>query len=208
VRDTPSQEVEPFRYDVVPTPAKQDRVILDASANVSEPTLESETVLAQGRQEGQAEARRVFEELLAKERANLAAALADFARDRSGYFAKVEAEIVQLSLAIARKILHREAQVDPLLLAGMVRVALQQIDGATEVVLRVHPQNAPEWQRYLGTHLDPADMPRIMEDPAQLLDQCTLQTSMGTTMIGLEVQLKEIERGLLDLLAARPGGAR
>jgi hypothetical protein len=30
---------------------------------------------------------------------------------------------------------------------------------------------------------------------------------MGTAVIGVEVQLKEIEQGLLDLLAARPGTA-
>jgi hypothetical protein len=31
---------------------------------------------------------------------------------------------------------------------------------------------------------------------------------MGTTAIGMEVQLKEIEQGLLDLLAARPESAQ
>jgi len=28
---------------------------------------------------------------------------------------------------------------------------------------------------------------------------------MGTAVVGLELQLKEIEQGLMDLLAARPG---
>jgi len=31
---------------------------------------------------------------------------------------------------------------------------------------------------------------------------------MGTAELGLEVQLKEIEQGLMDLLAARPQGNR
>ena len=56
-----------------------------------------------------------------------------FTRDRASYFQKVEGEVVQLALGIARKILHREAQLDPLLLAGIVRVALEKIDGATGV---------------------------------------------------------------------------
>ncbi len=34
--------------------------------------------------------------------------------------------MVRLALAIARKVLHREAQMDPLLLAGVVRVALDR----------------------------------------------------------------------------------
>jgi flagellar assembly protein FliH len=160
---------------------------------------------ARGREEGLAEARRVFEERLARERASLAKALEQFTRDRAAYFPKIEGEVVELALSIARKILHREAQLDPLLLAGIVRVALEKIDGATGVRLRVHPQNAADWHRYLSTHLDPADLPEIVEDASQPPDCCALETSMGTATVGLEVQLKEIEHGLMDLLAARPG---
>jgi flagellar assembly protein FliH len=161
----------------------------------------------QGRQEGQLEARKVFDDQIVRERASLAAALAQFTRDRAAYFQKVEAEVVQLALSIARKILHREAQLDPLLLAGIVRVALEKIDGATGVVLRIPPQDAADWRRYLTTHLEPADVPEILEDPAQPPDCCVLQTSMGTAILGLDVQLKEIEQGFMDLLAARPGAA-
>jgi flagellar assembly protein FliH len=165
---------------------------------------ESEARL-EGKKEGQAAAQRAFEEQLGRERSVIAAALAQFTLDRAAYFGKIEGEVVELALAIARKILHREAQLDPLLLAGIVRVALEKIDGATGVRLRVNPQNAAEWQRYLAMHLQPADLPEIVEDSSVPLDQCTLQTSMGTAAIGLEVQLKEIEQGLMDLLAARPG---
>jgi flagellar assembly protein FliH len=162
----------------------------------------------QARQEGLAESRKNFEEQLARERSSLTSALAQFTRDRALYFQKVEAEVIQLALAIARKILHRESQLDPLLLAGIVRVALEKIDGATGVVLRVHPQSAAEWRRYLSAHLDPADLPQIVEDPAQPADRCLLETSMGTAVVGMELQLKEIEQGLMDLLAARPENAR
>lgn len=160
---------------------------------------------ATGRQEGLAEARKSLDDKLAHERSSVADALTQFTRDRARYFQKVEGELVQLSLAIARKILHRESQVDPLLLAGIARVALEKIDGATSVILRLHPQNAADWRSYLSTRLDPADLPEIVEDPAQPPDRCTLETAMGTTCIGIEVQLKEIEQGFADLQAARPG---
>ena len=45
---------------------------------------------------------------------------------------------------------------------------------------------------------------RLWKIPAMALEQCELRTSMGTAELGLEVQLKEIEQGLMDLLAARP----
>jgi flagellar assembly protein FliH len=208
-----SAALEPFPYaSIAVDPSARGRMadgfglsVQPAEGGVAEAAVRETQARAQGRQEGLAEARKIFDEQVGRERSNLAAALAQFTRDRANYFQKVEGEVVQLALSIARKILYREAQLDPLLLAGIVRVALEKIDGATGVVLRIHPENAADWRRYLATQLDPADRPEIVEDPAQPPDRCTLETSMGTALIGLEVQLKEIEQGLMDLLAARPG---
>jgi flagellar assembly protein FliH len=211
-------EIQPFSYDLISQGATSRQSILEGfiegalhsstnDVHTRDATAREAQARAQGHEEGQAEARKMFDEQLARERANLTTALAQFTSDRAAYFQKVEGEVVQLALSIARRILHREAQLDPLLLAGIVRVALEKIDGAPGVVLRVNPENAADWRRYLTTHLEPGDMPEIVEDSSQELDRCTLETSMGTAVIGLEVQLKEIEQGLMDLLRARPGAA-
>jgi len=208
-----SPTLEPFPYaSIAVDPSARGRMadvfgqgVPAAEGSAAGAAARESQARAQGRQEGLAEARKTYDEQLARERESLADALAGFTCDRATYFQNVEGEVVQLALSIARKILHREAQLDPLLLAGIVRVALEKIDGATGVALRIHPENAADWSRYLATHLDPADRPEIVEDLAQPPDRCTLETSMGTAVIGLEVQLKEIEQGLMDLLAARPG---
>ena len=201
-------ELQPFPYDPLPAGAGRQQMFFDGAADPAQAAAREAQLLSKAKQEALGDARKVFEEQLARERAHLDATVMDFARERAQYFRQVEPEIVQLALAIARKILHREAQLDSWLLAGLVRVALEQIDGATHVVLRVHPQNAAEWRRYLPMHLNPTEVPEILEDPTQLPDQCKLETSMGTTTMGLEVQLKEIEQGLMDLLSARPGETR
>jgi flagellar assembly protein FliH len=157
-----------------------------------------------GRQEGEAQGRAAGEQHLAQVRESVSAALAGFARDRAQYYRQVETEVVQLALAIARKILHREAQVDPLLLAGVVRIALEKIESATQVVVRVHPQQVSECRGYFAQHMDSRKVPEVVEDPAVEIDHCILQTGLGTTELGVEVQLKEIEQGLSDLLAKRP----
>jgi len=135
----------------------------------------------------------------------VAQALKDFARERATYYQKLEEEAVRLAMSIARKVLHREAQVDPLLLMGIVRVALEKIEGSTGVALLVHPERAPEWRRYLASRVDAGDLPEIVEDPA--CGRSSAATNLhGNRRAGLEVQLKEIEQGLMDLLAARPAG--
>jgi flagellar assembly protein FliH len=199
-----SAAAQPFPYDAV---SRQRSAGFDGLAAVEqdrEAAVGREAqAREQGRQQGQAEVRKTFEDLLAKERSSLAAAIEGFRKDRAAYFEKVEAEVVQLALSIARKILHREAQVDPLLLAGIAKVALEKLDGATRVTLRLHPQNAHTWSVYLAAQLQPSRMPEMVEDAQQPLDRCKLETSLGSTELGLEVQLKEIELGLMDLLAAR-----
>jgi flagellar assembly protein FliH len=210
-------DVAPFSYcEVVPPPAAHQwstasnlpAVQRSSEAQTSAAKSAMSEARELGRQQGEREARAKFEEQLARERAALAAALTYFSRERAAYYQKIEREAVQLALNIAHKILHREAQVDPLLLMGIVRVALEQIEGATGVVLAVHPQQAPDWQRYLASRLEPADLPEIVEDPAMPVEKCELRTSMGTAQLGLEVQFKEIEQGLMDLLASRPGEQR
>jgi len=208
----PPAALEPFPYDSVPS--ELARGIAPGSGVPSrDPHDDDEARLAarevqaraRGREDALAEARKAFEEQLARERSQLAEMLGQFTRDRAAYFERIESEVVQLALSIARKILHREAQTDPLLLAGIVRVALEQIDGATGVTLRLHPEKADDWRRYFSLHVDPADLPSIVEDASLPLEHCTLATSMGTTNLGIETQLKEIEQGMMDLLAARPG---
>jgi len=181
---------------------------LDAAALAARGADHERQVRELGRQQGVAEGRAKFEEQLAGERAAVAQALKDFARERATYYQKLEEEAVRLAMSIARKVLHREAQVDPLLLMGIVRVALEKIEGSTGVALLVHPERAPEWRRYLASRVDAGDLPEIVEDPSLRPEQCGLRTSMGTAELGLEVQLKEIEQGLMDLLAARPQGNR
>jgi flagellar assembly protein FliH len=176
----------------------------DSGLSVSELAQREAQARELGRQQGIVEASQRFEKQLVQERAAIAATVSQFGRERADYYNKIEEEAVQLSLSIARKILHRESQVDPLLLMGIVRVALDKIENATEVKLAVNPQRAADWKRYLAS-APTLDKPvEIVEDPALPFEQCELRTSMGSAKLGVEVQLKEIELGLMDLLAARP----
>src|ERR1700728_168641 len=81
--------------------------------------------------------RQEYEQKLVAARAPITALIAGFEEQRSEYFANVEGEIVQLALSIAAKILHREAQVDPMLLAALVRLAVERLREGSTVTVRV-----------------------------------------------------------------------
>ena len=164
-------------------------------------------VFEQGRQAGQKQLRSELDAAVAQSRGEMGRALEELARERQSYYDRVEGEVVALALAVARKILHREVQIDPQALAGIVRVTLERLDTGTQVALHVPAREAADWRRYFACQAGDFPAPEIREDPALAAGACRIATSLGSTEAGLESQLKEIETGLLDLLAERPGAA-
>src|SRR6266566_2279995 len=98
--------VEAFPYDSVSEAAVRSCYLqmeeTPAAAAVAETASREMQAHARGLREGQAEGQKKFEEQLARERSGVAAALAQFTRDRAAYFQNVEREVVQLALSIAR----------------------------------------------------------------------------------------------------------
>ncbi len=144
-----------------------------------------------------------YQQKLLAERAVLTAAVAKFAETRDDYFARVELEVVQLALSIAAKILHREAQVDPMLVATLVRMAVEKMREESSVTVHVSPGRVASWKQYFAAHPNMARV-QVTEDPTLSETDCVLETELGSANFGLDTQLKEVEQGFFDLLAQRP----
>jgi flagellar assembly protein FliH len=195
----------PFAYVDAGLPGSSAESASDPCQSAEERSRRQQAeVFEQGRQAGQQQLRSELDAVLAKSRREISHALEEFSRERQSYYRRIEGEVVELALAVARKILHREAQIDPMLLAGMVRITLEKIESATKVMVRVHPQQVSECRSYFAQHMEASQVPDVVEDAALQKDHCILQTALGTTEVGVDLQLKEIEQGLFDLLAKRP----
>ena len=182
------------------SPPESEKKYTEEDLNVRE-----QEAWQKGFQEAMARTRENLEKNVAMERQGLATALNEFGHGREEYFRNVEGEVVRLVLAVARKVLHREAQVDPLLLTGVVRVALEKIANGTSLKLRVPAIYVDDWRAALGSLPDCDSALEIVGDKSLKGPQCLIVTEAGTTDVSLEGQLAEIERGFLDLLSQRPG---
>jgi flagellar assembly protein FliH len=158
-----------------------------------------EAAAAEADQRVQVECERVSK----REQEKVATVLREFSEERAQYFQRVEGEVVQLALAIARKILQREAELDPTLLTALVRIALDRMQCGSVVRIRVAPENAELWRR-CGE--DSAGSPRWEIVPDQKLspDDCIIETELGTANFGFEAQLRDVEESFAQLLAHRP----
>jgi len=205
IDSAPAQEPSPFPYAELPTSGAPQPLAETPAPDPRALSLQGEAGAREaGRREGEAQAGTACAQQLAEVRQSMGSALAEFAGQRDAYFQQVEGEVVRLALNIARKVLRREAQIDPMLLAGMVRVVLEKIESGTKVMVRVHPHQVSECRTYFAQHMEPRQVPEVLEDATLAMDHCVLQTELGTTELGPEVELKEIEQGLFDLLQRRP----
>ncbi len=147
-----------------------------------------------------------MEQRMADDRGMVLKACEDFAKERTRYFAAVEGQVVKLALAIAARVLHREARMDPLLLSGAVRVALEKVDEESETRLRVPVSEVAMWSAEIEADLKAghAGAVRVVGDDGMARGECVLETSVGAVELGIEAQLGEIERGFFDLMQRRP----
>ncbi len=129
--------------------------------------------------------------------------LQSFAEERGRYFQAVEHEVVELALAIAARILRREAQMDPLLLTGAVRVALGQLASSTEVRLRVPATELALWTESMAHVPNLAPKPAVLAGTEMHLGECIIETELGSVNLGIRAQLGEIERGFFDRAASK-----
>ena len=143
-----------------------------------------------------------LEERIAEERSRVQRVEEEFRQQRTRYFAGVEGEIVRLALAIAARVLHREAKLDPLLLTGVVKVALEKVAKDSTVVLRVPGGELERWREAFAANQESAL--KLVGDERMGAGECVLETNVGRVELGVSAQLEEIERGFFDLLQQRP----
>jgi flagellar assembly protein FliH len=148
-----------------------------------------------------------------EDRAMVLHACEEFDRERTRYFAAVEGQVVKLALAIAGRVLHREAKMEPLLLSAAVRVALEKVKDDSEIRLRVPVSELGAWRTAFGTgsneHPEEGTnrgpgLVQVVGDAEMARGECAIETSVGTVEVGIEAQLQEIEQGFFDLLKKRP----
>jgi flagellar assembly protein FliH len=168
---------------------------------------------AEGRKQGRQEGRQAAEEAqeaaqaaAESERAHQTAGLIEkFDKEKEHYLRAVEHEVVKLALAVAARILRREAQMDPLLLTGAVRVALGQLSASTQVRLRVPPAELDLWTEAIALVPHLTVKPTVVAGEGMLLGDCAIETEMGSVDLGIHAQLEEIERGFFDRVgSAKP----
>jgi flagellar assembly protein FliH len=128
----------------------------------------------------------------------LARGIQEIAGLRPQVMREAAADLVNLSLGIARRILHRELSVDPAALDGLVGGALQKLPAQEICRIRIHPELEPGVRQVLARE-GRGGLPLIADGTLER-GAVVVETARGKLDASLETQLAEIGRGLADRL--------
>lgn len=118
----------------------------------------------------------------------------------------LERQVVELSLAIAEKVIERETRIDREIVLGVVRGALQELAGAIGVQVRVHPDEydlvAAHWQEL--EHGSAAQGGRLVADDRVQPGGCLIETRAGQVDAQLSTRLDQVAQTLRAVLDGEP----
>jgi len=108
---------------------------------------------------------------------------------------RTERQVVDLALAVAARILHREVSLDRELLLVMARIALDRLGDVTTATIRLHPEDEAAARGARDGW--PGGSVTIVPDASVRPGACLVQTSQGVIELGVDAQLKELATALL-----------
>lgn len=131
------------------------------------------------------------------------AMLSGFAQQRRELLTELQPYVVRVAVEVARRVVRRELEGDPGMIARTVGSALEQVAGASQVRVRVHPLDAQVLQgtiRELVTTPERAAAVEIVPDGAVEPGGCVVESDRGIVDARLQTQFEEMQARLLDSL--------
>jgi flagellar assembly protein FliH len=151
--------------------------------------LEREAVITESRQQGYADGLDKWNDALVG---------AWDARDR--YLATNETVVVQLAIAVARKIVGETADIDPTTVLQSAREAIRSARGEQKLRVRVRPEDESIMlQQMIELKRSNSEIGEIqvLADESITLGGCIVESPLGTIDAQFSTQLQSLERAIL-----------
>lgn len=129
----------------------------------------------------------------------LGRALAELSSLRSQIRRDAEKDLLKLSIAIARRVLHRELTLDPESIEGIIKVALEKLQSRDLCRVRVHPDQEGSIRASLE-RFSSSNKIELIPDASLQTGDLLFETTHGDIDASIESQLREIDRGFADRL--------
>lgn len=190
--DAQSAELAELRAEISSLRAELETARTHAEQRVQE-------ALIAGRRDADDSSRQLFEQQFEAELLKVRQMISDLVATGPKLRRQAEEDLVRLSVAIARRLLHRELSIDSEALTGLVNAAFHRLDQREIHQLRTDPGSLPV-VRKVAESLGLAKAIEVIADPALRPGSLLVETTRGHLDASIEVQLNEIQRGFIDIV--------
>jgi len=183
-------------------PASQSEHELGLAELQAQHRTEMEAAVQRTRLESEARAQALLQNEVEPWLKRMAQSIDDIATVKQRYLAESEDQLVRLAVAVARRILYREIQVDTEALFGLIHAATQRAELRELNRILLNPKD----HQALLPHLERLQLPprvEIVSDSALERGALLLESTSGILDASIQAQLDEVERGFIDLLGRR-----
>jgi flagellar assembly protein FliH len=126
----------------------------------------------------------------------LSQTLDDLASVRRDMIRQTERQMVQLALAIAKRVVRREVALDRELTLTMARVALDRLGDSTSLTVHLSPEDFDATSARHGL-LHPGSRVTVVSDPSVSRGGCRVESDFGYVDATVDAQFQELARALL-----------
>ncbi len=110
---------------------------------------------------------------------------------------QTEQQMVQLALAIARKVLRREATIDQDLLIAMARVALERVGESGAATIRLNPEDYSQTVQRHSDHWAGSRV-KVVADPGVSRGGCLVESEFGFVDASVDAQFDQVAQAMAD----------
>jgi flagellar assembly protein FliH len=130
---------------------------------------------------------------LAETRTALAKAIEGLRVAESEVLAGAEAQVIELALAIAGKVLMQEIEAGRFQMEPVVREALRHVPSRRDVVVHLNPQDAAAWQQ--GVAVSAGGL-KVVADTALGRGDCLVETAEASVLATVSERLEAVAQTL------------
>ena len=116
---------------------------------------------------------------------------------RTDVIRQTEHQMLQLALAIAKRILRREVALDPDLTVAMARVALDRLGDVPTAKIRLHPEDYAVTVERSAPPLA-SEHVSVVADGSVSRGSCLIESDFGVVEAGVEAQFEAISTALVE----------
>jgi flagellar assembly protein FliH len=155
------------------------------------PTVEQQLADAYAR--GLADGRAAAEAAHEDERRRLTETVAEIGGLRRQLLDAADEDVMRLAVGMARRVLHREVQLDPEVLLAMAHVALARLGDRVTAAIHLHPEDLA----LVSANARPVEGVSLVPNAELPRGGCRVVAEHGEIDLGIDAQMNELSRGLL-----------